>query len=41
MDQIVKVEERDLPKMLKPVDLEDMKRTLLSLAERLKRVKPA
>jgi predicted nucleotidyltransferase component of viral defense system len=40
MEQIVKVEERDLPKMLKPVDLEDMKRTLLSLAEQLKRVKP-
>jgi hypothetical protein len=29
-----------MPKLLKPFDLEDMKRTLLTLAERLKHVKP-
>jgi hypothetical protein len=40
MEQITKVEQRDLPKMLKPVDLADMKRVLLDLADKLKRIKP-
>ncbi len=40
MEQIAKVEQRDLPKMLKPIDLADMKRVLLDLAKKLKRVKP-
>ena len=40
LEQVAKVEPRDLPKMLKPIDLQDMKRILLALAERLKRVQP-
>jgi hypothetical protein len=40
LEQVTKVESRDLPKLLKPLDLEDMKRTLVILAERLKQVKP-
>ena len=38
LEQVAKVESRDLPKLLKPFDLEDMRRTLLTLAERLKHV---
>ncbi|HJW83650.1 MAG TPA: nucleotidyl transferase AbiEii/AbiGii toxin family protein [Anaerolineae bacterium] len=40
LEQITRVEERDLPRMLKPVDLEDMTRTLMDLARRLKRFAP-
>ncbi len=40
IEQVVNVEQRDLPKMLKPLDLNDMQATLLNLAQRLKRVKP-
>jgi len=40
LEQIAKVEPRDLPRLLKPVDLEEMKRLLLDLAARLKRKKP-
>jgi len=40
LEQVARVEYQDLPKMLKPIDLEDMQRILLALAERFKRIIP-
>ena len=41
LKQVAKVEPRDLPKMLKPLDLDEMKRFFVTLAEDLvQRVNP-
>ncbi len=40
LEQVARVEYQDLPKMLKPIDLEDMQQILLALAERFKRIIP-
>jgi predicted nucleotidyltransferase component of viral defense system len=40
LEQVTQVEAQDLPRMLKPLDIEDMKQTLLNLARKLKRSKP-